>query len=847
MILLRLLSWPYVRQHVLRTALTAAGIALGVAVFLGMHAANTAVLSGFADTVDRIAGKTQLQVTAGEAGFGEEMLEAVQSASAVRVAVPIIEVVVDSNIRGEGSLLILGVDMTGDRSLRDYDVHGDDDTGIDDPLVFLAQPDSLMLSKAFADRRGLVVGSRLPLGTVNGERTFTVRGIVESSGLASAFGGNIAIMDIYAAQYMFGRGRTFDRIDVGLQEGATLEEGEREISALVGPGFDVQPPAARGRQFESMLASYALMASVSSSFALLIGIFIIYNAFAIAVSERRTEVGILRALGATRHQIRWLFLGEGALVGAVGSAAGLVAGLLIAQAVAVGLGMVIGNVYRMGQVVEGVAVSPGLLVVSFAAGVVTSVIAAFLPARNAAAVDPVVALQKGRRQVLSGVESRVRLIGAAVLALLAGACLAVPAFRPAFYVGYLAAMLAALLLTPFLVLGLAHVWRPVLVWLRPVEGAFAADSLLQSPRRTSASVAALMFSLALAVAFAGMGAAHYRSMVGWMDSVLNPDLFIMPTESMDVRAARFPIEVGDEIASVPGVDRVHVARNGRTIYRGTPVMVVAVEMGKEAETTNFSADAGEVDPRAVAGEGLLVSDNFAQRQGLRLGDRLQVAAPYGLIDLPIVGIELDHSDPQGAILMDWSLYVRYWRDDSVNVFRVYTTPGVNVMDVRTRILERFDGHRRVFVFTNGELKAYILQLLQQWSQLTMVQVAVAVLVAVLGIVNTLTVSISDRRREIGVLRAVGAGFWQIRQVVWIEAVSVGLFGLVLGVALGAINLFYVLEVVRRDITGISLDYEFPLTTVAVLIPVIAGAALIAALWPAESAVRGRLVEALEYE
>ena len=258
MILLRLISWPYARKHVLRTVLTTAGIVLGVAVFIGMHTANQTVLLGFSETVDRIAGKTQLQVTAGDTGFGEEVLDVVQGASTVRVAVPIIEVVVDSNIKGEGNLLVLGVDMTGDRSLRDYDLEGGGDAAVEDPLIFLAQPDSLILSKEFADRNQLTTGSRLSLGTSEGQKTFTVRGIITTSGLASAYGGSLAIMDIYAAQHMFGRGRTFDRIDIGMHEGATLADCQRELQALIGSGFDVQPPSGRGQQFEAMLASYSL-------------------------------------------------------------------------------------------------------------------------------------------------------------------------------------------------------------------------------------------------------------------------------------------------------------------------------------------------------------------------------------------------------------------------------------------------------------------------------------------------------------------------------------------------------------------------------------------------------------
>src|SRR5204862_3603528 len=159
----------------------------------------------------------------------------------------------------------------------------------------------------------------------------------------------------------------------------------------------------------------------------------------------------------------------------------------------------------------------------------------------------------------------------------------------------------------------------------------------------------------------------------------------------------------------------------------------------------------------------------------------------------------------------------------------------------------FSGERQIFVFTNAELKSYILKITDQWFGLTSVQIAVAVLVAILGIVNTLTVSITDRRRELGVLQAVGGLHGQIRRTIWIEALTIGVLGLTLGYALGAINLYYILQIVQHDIAGMRLDYVFPVSTVLALVPTIVGAAFVAAVWPAESAVHGSLVEALEYE
>ena len=850
MILLRLISWPYFRKHVLRTLLTVAGIVLGVAVFVGMHTANQSVLFAFSNTVDRIAGKTELQVTAGETGFEEDVLERVQSARSVRVAVPAIEAVVDTNFSGQGNLLVLGVDMTGDRRLRDYDLESGDEAVIDDPLVFLAQPDSIILTKQFAEKNHLAVNDTISLGTVLGRRKFTIRGVMKTGGLTSAFGGNLAIMDVYAAQKMFGRGRSFDRVDIGLKPGVTIAEAERELRSQLGAGFQIDPPSGRGQQFEAMLAAYSMMVNVSSLFALFIGMFIIYNSFAIAVTQRRSEIGILRALGATRAQIRWLFLGESAVTGVIGSIGGVLFGMLIARGIAASIGGLINDVYGVAQHAGEVSTSPALLAGALAIGVATSIVAALIPARNAARVDPVQALQKGKYQALSAAESRWRLVLALVAIGVAAGSVVFSNVGSTLYIGYVCVVVVALLLSPLLSVLLARALRPLLKSIRPVEGALAADSLIQAPRRTSASVAAVMLSLALVVAFAGMAKGSYDSIRSWMDTALNPDLFVAPSQSIVIRTIRFPKSMYDELITVPGIARVQAVRDARIVFRRTPIMVVAVDMKSVSETARREPIQGNADDmyrRTAAGEAVMISDNLAQLQKLTLGDIIEVPAPYGTIRLPIAGVVLDYSDQQGVILMNQSVFERYWHDDSVNIFRVYLKPGVQMPDVRQRILERYSGSRQVFVLTNQELKAYILKITDQWFSLTSVQIAVAVLVAILGIVNTLTVSITDRRRELGVLQAVGGLHGQIRRTIWIEALSIGALGLILGFTLGAINLYYVLEIVHRDVAGMRFDYLYPTAVCAALIPTILGAAFIAAIWPAESAVRGSLVEALEYE
>ena len=846
MILLRLISWPYARKHLLRWLLTMAGIVLGVGVFVGMHTANQSVLAAFHETIDRVAGVTQLQITAGEAGFDEDVLEKVQSLPEVRAAAPVMEATVST---GKGNLLVLGVDMLGDRSLRTYDLENAD-TSIDDPLVFLAQADSLIVTKTFADKNGLAQNSKLPLRSMHGDLIFTVRGIMRPGGLASAFGGDLAIMDIYAAQKFFGRGRKFDRVDIALQEDVNLQQGITKLRAAIGPGYEIQAPSSRGEQFEQTSRTYSLASNITSIFALFIGMFIIYNTFAIAVTQRRSEIGILRALGALRGQIRTLFVVESLIAGCIGSALGVVFGLLLARAMSGYIGKILTDTYGVAQSTNGVDFDPRLLLGSFAMGVVTSLIAAVLPARAAAAVDPVKALQKGTREMLGEGENQRRRWVAFACAVASSIALLFSQNNIIFYAGFLLAGLTAVLLAPSLSLWLSRWLRPLLSWIRPVEGRLAADSLMQAPRRTSGTVAALMLSLSLVIALGGLARSSYVSLADWMRVALNPDLFVTTAESVTARTFVFPSSLGDELRALPGVDEVQAVRSVRVNVNGAPVMLVALDVKsveRRAHLPPVQGESNDMYDRTARGRGVMASENFIRLHGGKLGDVLEIPGPRSTLRLPIAGVVRDFSDQQGSLLISRQAFVDAWNDDAINVFRLYLKPNAKEGEVRQNILDKFGARQRLFVLTNREVRNYVNKLTDQWFGLTYVQIAVAVLVAILGIVNALTVSITDRRRELGVLQAVGGLRQQVRHTIWMEAAAIGVIGLILGLGLGAVELYYAIEISRRDLIGIDIAYAYPFTIALMLAPVILASAFLAAVGPAESAVRGSLVEALEYE
>jgi putative ABC transport system permease protein len=848
MMLFRLLSWPYLRRHALRWALTLAGIVLGVAVFVAMHTANRSIYQAFDRTVDQIAGATQLQVTAGEFGFEESILEKVQALPEVGVAVPIIEATLQMPSQNQGSILLLGVDMTGDRSLRAYDLEGDEGV-VDDPLLFLAQPDSVILTKEFAERAGLGVNSRVRMLTIEGEKQFTVRGIMTSGGLSQAFGGNLAVMDIYAAQHILGRGPHFDRIDIRAKDGVSVEEAQAALRSALGAGFEIDPPSTRGRLFESLLSSYQFAVSISSVFALIVGMFIIYNSFAIAVTHRRAEVGILRALGATRAQIQRLFLLESALAGLFGSIIGAGLGLAGALAIAQFTSGILEQAGAMPQRVTQLSIDPTLVIIGIVIGISTSVVAAWIPARKAATVDPVQALQKGKYQVLSAGENRRRRWLALASFSISAICLWYSASRTFFYTGYSLMIITGLLLAPAFTLLLAKGLRPVVKKFVPAEGTLAIDSLIRAPRRTSATVAALMVSLAMVVGFGGFAHSFNTSINEWLANTLNPDFFVSASPNLTDRSMIFPQSVETLLENVQGVDQVQLIRNARIVFRGKPVMVIAFETTKIVQKIHPDVLGGnwiDMTRQAAEGKGLIISGSAAEIHKLKLRDVVDIPTPSGLLRLPIVGVIRDYSDLQGTLFLDRGLYSKWWMDNTANIARVYIKPGEDTGVMRERVITALGG-THLFVLTNREVRDFIAKVIDQWFAMTYNQIVLAIFVAVLGIVNTLTVSITDRRRELGVMQAVGGLRNQIRRTVWLEAISIAIIGLILGIGLGMVNLYYSLGTVKRDVGGLDLDYILPVAFIILMIPTIPVAAFIAAVGPGESAVRGSLVEALEYE
>ncbi|MFA4915521.1 MAG: FtsX-like permease family protein [Syntrophales bacterium] len=377
--LLRYISLKHVKLQKVQLLMAISGICLGVAAMVSIDIVNRSVLHSFEDSINHITGRAALQVTGAESGFPEAMLEQVQNVPGVEYAVPVIET--NANLSGgsERSLMILGVDVLQDNQIRDYDIT-DESADIPDPLLFLAKRDSILITRTMAEREGMKIDQEIKVQTVAGIKTFKVRGLLNPEGPAKVAGGDIAIMDVYAAQMAFGKEGRIDRIDISFLPGEKLDVMKERIQDVFPKGYSVDTPAARTRQVEMLLNRFRKSIGLISLMAVFVGMYLIYNAVSISVVQRRKEIGILRALGARRGEVVGLFLGETIAISILGSLMGVVLGLVFAKLT---IGVVAQSVTEMflKTSVNGLAFSWKDVVQGVSVGIVASLAASSVPRR----------------------------------------------------------------------------------------------------------------------------------------------------------------------------------------------------------------------------------------------------------------------------------------------------------------------------------------------------------------------------------------------------------------------------------------------------------------------------------
>jgi putative ABC transport system permease protein len=698
----------------------------------------------------------------------------------------------------------------------------------------------IAIDSVSAEKTGYAVGDTVPLVTPQGPLDAELVGVFRYGTSGNLVGATIVAFETaYAQDLLLGGEDAFTEVDAVVAEGVTQDQAAAAVRAIVGDDLVVQTGQeaadAATAEITEGLAFVNIFLLVFAGIALFVGTFIILNTFSMLVAQRSRELALLRALGATRGQVLRSLVLESTGLGLVGGLIGVVVGVGVALGLQ-GLFAAIGAEIPT----EGLTIAPRTVLVGLVIGIVVTVLAALVPAIRASRIPPMAALRDdaslpARSLRMRGTLGAVLLLGGIAL-MVWGAAVGGSSGSQLVGVGVLAALVGAITVGPALSRPIVRVLGFGYPRLFGTVGSLAVQNAERQPRRTAATASALMIGLALVSALTIFSTSAKASITAVIDRVIGADFLLSAQERRP-----FTDQVATDAAAVPGVASVAAVKLVPAEVGGSGTLLVAADplaLGQMVALEFSQGGLADVDATGVA-----VDEQTAADNRLVVGDTVTARLPGAEIDYVVRGIYA----PAGAFsgyVVDRAGLAAAGVEVGDSVVYVKAEPDADLAVVQAALTEALADYPTVEVQSQAEFTEQITASVDQVLLVMVMLLSLAVFIAVLGIVNTLVLSVTERTREIGMLRAVGALRRQIRGMVVLEALVIALFGAVVGLALG-VGFAVALQRTLVD-QGIEV-LDIPWTGLLLFLVVAGLVGVLAALWPAVRAGRLNVLQAISTE
>ena len=842
----------------MRSILTLFGIVIGVACIFAINFTNENAYRSITGLFEGTTGRVNLEIrsSANVGGLPQDLLEQVSGVDGVDQAVGFLKLPaalpdedqeqIDLNFfgTGAGGLMIHGIDPLLDSKIRDYRItegrfleENEDQTEV-------------VLVESFAQENDLSVGQTLTILTAYGPSEMKVVGLMAGEGAGLTNLGKFGVISLGVAQELAQRPDELDQIDLvatkANSDSESLQKLRNQLGKKLGDEYTVVFPASQGERMAQMLSGYQIGLNFMAGIALFVGAFLIFNAFSMTVVERTRELGMLRAVGMSQRQVTGQVVIEGVLLGVLGSIIGVAAGFLMSQ----GLMAIMSGL--LGQPLDTRTVSPKIMMISITVGIVVTLLAAYLPARQAGRISPLEAIRLRGRQD-DGWFNRVGwIIGLVLLIVSVGILVWNPfPYDVQFRLGSLtvfALFFGAMLIIP-VTLKLWHfLSRGIIKILFGDLGEIGARNLERARRRTMLTCAALMVGVSMIVTTQGMVGSFSADLKTWIEAYTAGDVFVSG-------AVPINYDFKKDLENMEGVEHAAPVRYLEVSWLSgeeeEKISLMAVDPKSYNQVTHFIFSDTEIDEQKAInklsdGQALFISGVIAEKYSLTPGDPVTLQTREGEQVFTVAAVVLDFYNQGMVVTGSFMDIKRYFDIDDVNTFLLKTSKGTDIPQLVDNIEDKYKDQYQLIAESNTSLRERSDVLLNQAFSMFDILGILAVVVAALGVLNTLSMSVIERTREIGMLRCMGMTRWQIVRMILAEAFLMGIIGGLLGLGFGlALTLIFLSAM--GAMSGYDLDFVMPVRAIWLSLVVALAVSQLAALIPALRAAKTPMLSAIHYE
>ena len=858
--LIRLLILRTFFSRPIRTLLCIFGITIGVAGILAIGITNQAAMASITELFEESSGRTNLMVVpaTGDKGFSSIILRSVLNVPGVQVALPIIKaqtILADQSAQTElalsffgpdsGGLLLYGVDPNLEPDVRDYRITAGQ---------FLSSnlaAYEVVLVENYAEDQGIKIGDSIDLLTPHGVEQVRVIGLMAREGPGQTNNGTFGIIPIETAQKMFSRIGEYDQLDILLTDSSSnqiVESKRLEIQNRIGQELAVTYPAGQGERMTKMLYTYQVGLNFLSAIALFVGAFLIYNAFAMTVVERTREFGMLRTVGMTKQQITFQLIIEAIFMGIIGSALGVVLGIFGSR----GLTSIMASLLQT-DLNQKMIIPPATLTLSLIVGIIVTVVGAAMPAIQAGNISPIEALRiRGtyREDWLTKTGWKL----GSILMVIATALLIFNPFPddPKFSLGSATVFLFFFGIT-LVIPATTAVWdqisRPFFQGIYGNSGTIGSRNIQRAKLRTTLTVGALLIGVAMIIVVKSMTAAFTNDVSVWVTSYLGGDFYVH--SNMRLRS-----DLARQIAGLQNVEAATPIHYQPVDYqlpdgKSESLTFMAIDTPNYIKVTNFIFNESDTDKQAsikklVTEDAIFISSVVAEKYGLQIGDTMPLHTRSGVKPFYIANVVVDFYNEGLVIIGNWHIMRRDFRSNEISAITVKVKEGASPEDVQAEIEAIFGARYNLTIESNISLRQRVFKLMDQAFSMFDVMAVLAVIIASFGLVNTLTMNVMERTREIGMLRAIGMSRFQVIKMILAEAGLMGIIGGVLGLGFGILlSRIFIFAMVAA--VGYTLNFVLPISAIIVSLIIALVVSQVAAVQPAWRASNSNIIEALHYE